>query len=127
MNGRAGSRPCTHNAPLFSAREVSLPWLEKENVCDLLGVGNIGLLMMVCSNVRINKEFPISVSHLMQLFEIPLKHEVSIKGLQGGGFLCATGCYWFFSREIWLGVTGHCRCRTFLIASWKRLMKGAWT
>ena len=33
----------------------------------------------------------------MQLFGVPLKLEVSIKGLQGGGFLCATGCCWFFS------------------------------
>ena len=32
----------------------------------------------------------------MQLFGIPLKLEVSIKGLPGGGFLCATGYCWFF-------------------------------
>ena len=71
--------------------------------------------------------FLFSVSHLMQLFGVPLKLEVSIKGLQGGGLLCATGWYWFFSGKIWLDVAGHCRCCTFLIASWKRLMKGAWT
>ena len=59
MNGRTGSGPSTHNAPLFSAGEVSLPRLEKENVCDRLGVGNSGLLMLVCSNVRIIGEFSI--------------------------------------------------------------------
>ena len=59
VNGRAGSRPCTHNAPLFQVGEVSLPWLEKENVCDWLSMGNIGLLMLVCSNVRIIGGFPI--------------------------------------------------------------------
>ena len=30
----------------------------------------------------------------------------------------------FFNREIWLGVGGYCWCRSFLIASWNRLMKG---
>ena len=61
MNGRAGPGPGpgTHNAPLFSTGEVSLPRLEKENICDWLGVGNIGLLMLVCFNVRITGEFSI--------------------------------------------------------------------
>ena len=59
MNGRGGSRPGTHNALLFLAGEVSLLWLEKENVCDWLGVGNSGLLMLVCSNVRITEELSI--------------------------------------------------------------------
>ena len=59
MNGRTGSGPGTHNAPLFSAGKVSLPRLEKENICDWLGVGNSGLLMLVCSNVRITEEFSI--------------------------------------------------------------------
>ena len=45
--------------PLFSAREGSLPRLEKENVCDWLSVGNSGLLMLVCSNVYITGEFSI--------------------------------------------------------------------
>ena len=58
----------------------------------------------------------------MQLFGIPLKLEVSIKGLQGDGFLCAIGYYWFFSREVWLGIVGS---RTFVIVAWKRLTKGA--
>ena len=62
----------------------------------------------------------------MQLFGIPLKPKISIKGLQGGGFLCATGNCWFFNGEIWLGVARHCWRRSFLIASWKRLMKGPW-
>ena len=51
MNDRVGSGPCTQNAPFFPAGEVSLPRLENENVCDLLGVGNSGLLMLLCSNV----------------------------------------------------------------------------
>ena len=36
-------------------------------------------------------------SHLMWLLEIPLRLEVSIKGLEGGEFLCATGNLWIFS------------------------------
>ena len=59
VNGRASSRPSTHNSPLFPVEEGSLPQLEKENVCDWLGVGNNGLLMLVCSNVRITGEFSI--------------------------------------------------------------------
>ena len=56
----------THNAPIFPAREGSLPWLKKENVCDWLSVGNSELLMLVCSNVRITGEFSnFLVSHLM--------------------------------------------------------------
>ena len=78
--------------------------------------------MLVCSNVHITGEFSIFlVPHLMRLFGIPLKMEVSIKGLYGGRFLCATGYYWFFSGEVWLGVAGS---RTFMIAAWKRLTKG---
>ena len=57
MNGRAGSGPDTHNAPIFLPGEVSLPRLEKENVCEWLDVGNSGLLMLGCSNVRITGEF----------------------------------------------------------------------
>ena len=45
--------------PLFPAGEVSLPQFRKENVCDWLGVGNNGLLMLVCSNVCITREFSI--------------------------------------------------------------------
>ena len=59
MNGRAGPRPGTHNAPLFPDGGVSLPRSEKENFCDWLGVGNSGLLMQVCSNVCIIEEFSI--------------------------------------------------------------------
>ena len=77
--------------------------------------------MLVCSNVHITREFSKSlVSHLMWLFEIPLKLEVSIKGLQGGGFLCASSYYWFFRGEVWLGVAWS---RTFMISAWKRLTK----
>ena len=59
MNGRADFGPGTHNAPIFPAGEVSLPRLEKENVYDWLGVGNSGLLIPACSNVRISGEFSI--------------------------------------------------------------------
>ena len=55
MNGRGGVGPSTHNAPIFPAREVNLPWMEK----SFFGVGNNGLLMLVCSNVRITQEFSI--------------------------------------------------------------------
>ena len=44
----------THNVPLFPAREISLPQLEKYRILDLLFVGNRGLLMLVCSKVRVS-------------------------------------------------------------------------
>ena len=70
MNGRAGSRLGTHNAPIFSVwggggggggggAGGSFPWPEKENVCNWIGVGNSVLLMLVCSNVRMTKECSI--------------------------------------------------------------------
>ena len=78
--------------------------------------------MLVRSNVCIIGEFSrFLVSHLMRLFRIPLKLEVSIKGLQGGKFRCAIGYYWNFSGEFWLGVA---RSRSIMIATWKRLTKG---
>ena len=49
-----------------------------------MGIG--GPLILGCSNVRISGEFPsFFMLHLMWLFRIPLRLEVSIKGLQGGG------------------------------------------
>ena len=57
----------------------------------------------------------------MRLIRIPLKLEVSIKGLQGGRFRCAIGYYWCFSGEVWLGVV---ESRSFMSAAWKRLTKG---
>ena len=49
-----------------------------------MGIG--GPLILGCSNVRITGEFPsFFMLHLMRLFRIPLRLEVSIKGLQGGG------------------------------------------
>ena len=36
-------------------------------------------------------------SHLMWLLGIPLRLEVSIKGLEGGGFLCAIGSFLIFN------------------------------
>ena len=43
--------------PFFPAREVNLSRLQKENRVYWLGVGNSGLLMLVCSHVRITAEF----------------------------------------------------------------------
>ena len=61
-----------------------------------MGIG--GPLMLGCFNVLITGEFPsFLMPHLMQLLGIPLRLEVSIKGLQGERFLCATSYYWFFS------------------------------
>ena len=45
-------------------------------------------------------------SHLLWSLGIPLRLEVSIKGLEGGGFLYATGNPWSFSEEGWLDVVG---------------------
>ena len=61
----------THNAPLFPAREFDLPRLEKYRVFDLFVVGNMGSLMLVCSNVHVSVEFLFLVSHLVRLFEFP--------------------------------------------------------
>ena len=110
----------THNAPLFSTREGSLPRVEKELVCDWLNVGNSGLLMLECSNMRITCEFSnFLVSHLMRSFRILLRLGVFIKGMQGGRFLCATGYCWLFNGEV-----SHFRESHFMIAAWKRLTKG---
>ena len=54
----------THNAPLFHAGKGSLPLLEKENVGDWVSVGNIGLLMLVCSNVHITGNFLVFWCHI---------------------------------------------------------------
>ena len=76
--------------------------------------------MLVCSNVRITGEFSnFLVSHLMRLFGILLRLGVSIKGMQGGGFLCTTGYCWFFSGEV-----SRCRESDFMFASWKGHTKG---
>ena len=80
--------------------------------------------MLVRSNVRITGEFSnFLVSHLMQAFGILLKLRVSIKGMQGGIFLCATGYCWLFSEEV-----NHCRESDLMITAWKRHTKGvlAW-
>ena len=45
-------------------------------------------------------------SHLIRSLGIPLRPKVPIKGLEGGGFLCATGYPWSFSGEGRLGVFG---------------------
>ena len=125
----------THNAPLFSAEEVvllgwekrifgtCLMWglEEKENIWDLFDVGIGGPLILGCSNVHITREFPSFLkSHLMQLFGIPLRLEVPIKGLHEEGFFCAIGYYWFVSRVVWLSVAGS---RASMIAAWTRIMK----
>ena len=45
--------------PLFPAEEISIPWLEKYHILDLLVVGNGGPLMLMCSNVRVTEGFSI--------------------------------------------------------------------
>ena len=48
--------------------------------------------------MNITGEFPsVLMSHWMQFFGIPLRLEVSIKGVQKEGFFCANGDYWFFT------------------------------
>ena len=41
---------------------------------------------------------------MMQSLGIPLRLEVSIKGLEGGGFLCATGNPWSFRWKCRLSI-----------------------
>ena len=91
----------------------------KENIWDLFDVGIDGLLMLGCSNVQFTGEFPSFLkSHLMRLFGIPLRLEVSIKVLQEEGFFCAIVYYWFFSGVVWLGVAWR---RTSAIVVWTRM------
>ena len=45
-------------------------------------------------------------SHLLWSLGIPLRLEVSIKGLEGGGLLYATGNPWSFSGEGRLDIVG---------------------
>ena len=42
----------THNAHIFPAEEISLPWLGNNRILDLFVVGNGEPLMLVCSNAR---------------------------------------------------------------------------
>ena len=59
--------------------------------------------MFVCSNARIpgggggggGGGFLFSVTHLMRHVRVPLRLEISIKGLQGNGFFCSTN--WFLN------------------------------
>ena len=59
--------------------------------------------MLVCSNMNFLTFWD---SHLMWSLGIPLRLEVSIKGLEGGGFLCVIGNPWSFSGKDRLGVVG---------------------
>ena len=96
----------THNAPLFHAGEGGHPRLEKENICDWLSVGNRGLLMLVCSNVCIIREFSgFLMSHLMRLFRILLRLKVCIKGLQG---VRIPLCHWSLLVFQQGGLVRHC-------------------
>ena len=62
--------------------------------------------MLGCSNVHITGEFPSFLqSHLMQLFGIPLRLEVSIK-VAGGRILL---CHWFLMVCQRGGLVRHCR------------------
>ena len=62
-------------------------------------MGISGPLMQGSSNVRITGEFSIFGLHLIQLFGGPMKLGVSIRGLQGGGFLCASSWCGFLVGE----------------------------
>ena len=57
--------PGTHNAPFFPIEEGSLPRLEKENVCDWLGVGNNVYLCWYVPTCALSVNFLFLVSHLM--------------------------------------------------------------
>ena len=57
----------THNAPLFPAGEISLPWLGKYRILDLFVFGNEGPLVLVCSKA-LPGGFLFLVTHLMWLF-----------------------------------------------------------
>ena len=93
----------------------------KEKIWDLFDVGIDGPLVLGCSNAHITGEFPsFLMSHLMRLFRIPLRLEVSIKGLQEEGSFCVICYHWFVSGVVWLGVAGS---RTSVIAAWTRIMK----
>ena len=74
-----------------------------------MGIGEP--LMQGCSNVHITGEFlSFLMSHLMQLFGIPSRLEVSIKGLQEKEFFCANGLLLVFQRG---GLVRRCRESNF--------------
>ena len=100
LAGGSGPKPMVPPMPpFFLLREGNLPRLEKENVCDWLSVGNSELLMFISSNAPIIGEFSnFLVSHLMRAFGFLLR--LSIKGMQGGGFLCTTSYCWLFREEV---------------------------
>ena len=67
----------THNAPLFPAGEGNYPRWEKENIFDWHGEQwtiNVGMFQREFSNFL--------DSHLLWSLGIPLRLEVSIKGLE---------------------------------------------
>ena len=59
--------------------------------------------MLVCSNVNFLTFWD---SHLIRWLGIPLRLAISIKCLEGGGFLYATGNPWSFNGKGRLGVAG---------------------
>ena len=70
----------THNAPFFSAREVSFPWMEKYRFFYLLVVGRGGPLMLMCFNAWITGGFSIFwVTHLMRFFGVSHRFETLVK------------------------------------------------
>ena len=74
----------------------------KGNIWGLFDVGIGEPLMQGCSDVHITGEFPsFLMSHLIQLFRIPSRLEISIKGLQEEEFFCGNGYYWFFRGVVW--------------------------
>ena len=83
----------THNAPIFSAGEISLPRLEKYRILDLLVVGSGGLLMLVYSPAHITKGFSIFGNKFNAAFWGFPQVRNPYKRLQGNGFFYVTG--WF--------------------------------
>ena len=70
----------THNAPLFSTREFSLPRMEKYRIFDLLVIGNGGPLMLACSNVHVSGGFYIFDNAFSTTFGVSHGFVTPIKG-----------------------------------------------
>ena len=93
----------THNAPLFPAGEGGYPRREKETVFDQPSMGNQRTINVDMFQRKFSNFLDL---HLLWSLGIPLRLEVSIKGLEGGRFLYATGNPRSFNGEGRLNVAG---------------------
>ena len=91
----------THNVPLFSVREFSLPRLEKYRIFYLLVVGNGGLLMLACSNVHVSRGFSIFGNAFSIVFGVSHGFVTPIKG-----FRVTDSCMPLAGFEFSMGVYG---------------------